>query len=397
MTSLSLPSSAMPAEPVSAQDTWTIHLAHSLDEVESLWRSFEGEAVASPYQRFDWVKPYAAAMLAPGESLRIVTVEEPGGRLAMILPLVVGRQSGLRVASPLGGKHANFNVPLMRPGCSLAPDASRGLLARIGRQLGVDLVICRNAPQDWRGVPNPFAAGGQPSPSNAYKLRLESDAEATFARVSSTAARKKLRNKERGLAKLGAVALLKAATEAEIDLILDAVVAHKKRRFGELGITDPYGDEASQGFVRSACLAGLSTGRPGLELYGLTLDGTVIAALGGAGDREQLSGMFISFDITHDAARFSPGEILVADIIRTQCAAGRTVFDLGVGEARYKRIFCDEVEHLADCVVPVTALGRLYGVLVSVTVEAKRRFKASPRAMRLLALARRARSTGAAE
>lgn len=149
--------------------------------------------------------------------------------------------------------------------------------------------------------------------------------------------------------------------------------------------------------MRNACLSGLEDGRPGLELHALTLDGQVVAVLGAAGDREQLSGMFISFDTASETAKFSPGEILVAAVIRAQCARGRVAFDLGVGEARYKRTFCNEVEHLADTVVAVTALGRLYGLAVTAALGAKRRLKASQRAMRLLALARRAKSAGSAD
>ena len=395
MTSLSLPCAADPGSTLVATDaaSLSIRVANTLAEVEGLWRAFEADAVASPYGRFDWIAPFAARMLAPQETLRVATIHDAAGRLAMILPLARYRQHGLAVASPLGGKHANFNVPLLRPGFSLTAFESRQLLARIGQQLHVDLVVCRNAPVSWRGTPNPLAAGGRPSPSNAYKLALSPNAEATLTRVSSNAARKKLRNKERALAKLGAVAVIEARTEAEVDLVLDALLAQKKRRFQELGITDPYAGEAARLFLRGACLAGLAEGQPAIELHALTLDGNVVAALGSAADAQQLSGMFISFDAAGDAAKSSPGEILVANIIRQQCERGRKVFDLGVGEARYKRVFCDEVELLHDNVVGVTPLGRLYGAALGTAIDVKRRLKASPKVMRLVASARRARST----
>jgi CelD/BcsL family acetyltransferase involved in cellulose biosynthesis len=98
-----------------------------------------------------------------------------------------------------------------------------------------------------------------------------------------------------------------------------------------------------------------------------------------------------------EIARCSPGEILVSAIIRRECERGRTGFDLGVGEARYKRVFCNEVEQLADNVVGITAPGKLYGAVLTAAIDGKRWFKANPRAMRLLAWMRRARSSGAAE
>jgi CelD/BcsL family acetyltransferase involved in cellulose biosynthesis len=79
-------------------------------------------------------------------------------------------------------------------------------------------------------------------------------------------------------------------------------------------------------------------------------------------------------------------------VIRRQCERGRSVFDLGVGEARYKRTFCDEVDELVDLVVPATATGQVYAALTGAVIGAKRRLKASPRAMRVIGMMRRMRS-----
>jgi CelD/BcsL family acetyltransferase involved in cellulose biosynthesis len=398
---LSLTSSDTPAPRRVAHDAArvAIEIADSLGAVEATWRAFEREAIASPYQRFDWVQSFAEHMRESAETLQIVTLRDVLGRPLVILPLVVARRGGLKTASPLGGKHANFNLPLLRPGfgASLQPAEARALLVRIGRALAVDLLVFRNAPLVWADEPNPLTAGGRASPSNAYKVTLAPDADATLVRVSSGPARKKLRNKERSLAKLGEVGFLEATNEAEVDLILDQLLRQKSLRFRELGIDDPYASTAAQRFVRDACLAGLAEGRPAIALQALTLDGAIIAALGSAADGERLSGMFISFEAVPEIARCSPGEILVSAIIRRECERGRTGFDLGVGEARYKRVFCNEVEQLADNVVGITAPGKLYGAVLTAAIDGKRWFKANPRAMRLLAWMRRARSSGAAE
>lgn len=380
---------------VDEASTMSIEIVHSLTEVEKLWRAFEAEAVASPYQRFDWVRAYVAAISGGADALRTIVLRDEAGRALMILPVMVSNRHGLTIATSVGGKHANFNLPLMRAGFaqSLTSARARSILRDIGRQLGADALTLPHVPVTWRGEANPFAAYGRPSPSNAYKLRLDPDPDATLNRASSSHARKKLRNKERGLGKLGEVAVLEGRTEADIDLILSEFLRQKRRRFLELGIPDPFVEPEAQAFLRRACLDGLADGHPAIELYALTLDGAVVAVLGGAGDRERLSGMFISFDDRDEVARHSPGEILVGQVIRGQCERGRSVFDLGVGEARYKRTFCDEVDHLVDLVLPVSLVGQIYAAVVGLRIEAKRRVKANPHAMRLVALLRRTRST----
>lgn len=372
-----------------ATPRWAIDVAETLPKAEAAWRELESAtAFMSPYGRFDWVAAFGAAH--PGEPVRTIVVRDGAGRPALVLPVVVGRNLGCRIARGVAGKHANFNVPLMRPEMAdtLTSDAALALLRTAGRRLGVDAFAFPNVPLLWNDRPNPFAVAGQPSPSDAWSLRLEPDGEATLNRSMSTAARKKLRNKARNLAKLGPVDLIEARTTAEVDLILDAFWQQKEERFRELGIVDPFADPGMRDFIRTGALSRLAEGCPPIELYGLTVAGRVVAVLGGAADRRRLSGMFVSFD-GGEAAKFSPGEIIVTSIIRLQCERGRAVFDLGVGDARYKQTICDQLERLVDVTLPVTLRGRVYGVARRGLVEAKRRIKASPRAMRLATTARR--------
>jgi CelD/BcsL family acetyltransferase involved in cellulose biosynthesis len=82
--------------------------------------------------------------------------------------------------------------------------------------------------------------------------------------------------------------------------------------------------------------------------------------------------MFNSFDNNADVNRHSPGELLLAHIIRVQCERGREVFDLGVGEARYKSSLCDDVEELVDTFLPVTVRGKAYATTIRQLVACKR-------------------------
>lgn len=114
--------------------------------------------------------------------------------------------------------------------------------------------------------------------------------------------------------------------------------------------------------------------------------------LGGAADPNRLSGMFISFEACKEATKFSPGDILVSRVVREQCLRGRRHFDLGVGEARYKRTFCNEAVPLVDVFLPVSARGRLYALARRGLAGLKRRIKRNPRAMQLVARLRRAKA-----
>lgn len=365
----------------------SVEIVDGIAPAEALWRGFEAEAISTPYQRYDWVAAYMAD--GPDGAARIVVVRDEDGRVGMLWPLAISRRSGIRIAAGIGGKHANFNLPLLRPGLALGAEDAEALLRRIGSDLGIDLIAVADMPESWDGEPNPFAGRGRPGPNVAPAVRLERDPDATALRSMSNEARKRLRNKERGLAKSGPVSFARAATEAEAAQLLDAFFRQKEARFRQLGIPDPFLDAGVRAFIRRAASVGLASGHPAIELYGLFVGDAVTAVLGGAADRRRLSGMFISFEGSPEATRYSPGDILVSRVIREQCRLGRDGFDLGTGEARYKRTFCDDDIRLLELLVPVTPAGRLAAGASALAVAAKRRLKQNPQAMRALALMRR--------
>jgi CelD/BcsL family acetyltransferase involved in cellulose biosynthesis len=386
-------SSASLPRPGAAAQACRTEVVAGLAGAERIWRAAEAKGGSlSPYQRFDWIAAFTAAV-TPDADIRVAIICDAANRPALILPFSVERHLGLRLATAIGGKHANFNLGVAPHAAgSLSPADLHAALRRIAVETGIDAFAFAHVPKAWAGEPNPLAAFGTPSPSDAYEVRLEADPEATAQRSMSNEARKRLRNKERGLAKLGDVAFLQARTEAEVDRLLEAFFRQKEERFRELGIPDPFSGPDVRTFLRNAALAGLAEGRPAIELYGLLVGDRVAAVLGGAADRERLSGMFISFEACKEATKYSPGDILVSRIVREQCLRGRRFFDLGVGEARYKRTFCNDTVELVDVFLPVSRKGSVYALARRGLAGLKRRVKQNPRAMQLVARLRRAKA-----
>jgi CelD/BcsL family acetyltransferase involved in cellulose biosynthesis len=215
----------------------------------------------------------------------------------------------------------------------------------------------------------------QPNPSNAYKLALDSCAERTLKRALAKDFRRNLRKKEKYLAALGPVRHRTARSPAEVDSVLDVFFRQKSTRFRAIGLPNDFDAAGVRAFLRQGCLTGIETGHPAIELHALEVGGRIVATFGLAADRAQGSGMFNSIDGTEEIARCSPGDLLIARVIAAQCQSGRAVFDLGVGEARYKRSFCDEIDELFTLVLPVTARGHVYAGAVRRLVASKRLIK----------------------
>ena len=393
MTTIHLPYTAARPAPAAGVATPAVRLALAPDlaGLQAEWRAFEAEAAGTPYQRLDWIAAAAGTLVSEAD-LRIVVGRDVTGALALVLPLALRRRGPLVVAGPVGGRHANFHGGLWRPGAAFGDPGT--LLREAGRLAGADALALPCVPRRWDEAANPLAPAGAPAATDpAPALRLEATAEETLKRATSKDARKQLRQKEKGLAELGPVALRRASTPDEIEALLAALEAQKAERRRTTGLPNPLDAPELGAFLRRACLVGLEGGASPVELYGLMAGERPAAILAAAADGRRLSGMLISFEAADPAvARRSPGDILIGHVIAEQCRRGRAVLDLGIGAARYKDRFCDGAEDLAEVLVPVTALGHAYAAASRGASRLRRRVKESPWAFALLRRLRRGRA-----
>lgn len=362
-----------------------------VEEIAALaedWRALEDRALVTPYQAYGWVRPFTDTVgAAERMAFRHAVLRDAGGAALAILPLVITRRSGIRFAEFIGGKHANYHMGIYDPAFAAGLDAAgaRLMLAEIGAAIGgLDAFIFVNQPTQWQGVPNPLAqlAGG-PSPSGAYKLALvPGDGEGSLRRSMSSHAHKKLKNKRNRFVTYGPSEMVRARTPAEITRVIDAFLRQKAARFAMMGIADPFAPPAVRRFLERGAQAD-GDRPPVLELYSLDVAGQSVATYVGAVQAGRFSGMATSFAMDSEVAKTSPGEILLVDLIRLKSREGITVFDLGVGEARYKTTICDERDDLVDSFLPLTAKGHAFALFSRAKREAKRRIKASPVALKL--------------
>lgn len=371
----------------SAQVWSAVTIASDIAQIEQDWRALEAHALVTPYQSYGWVRAFVETVGAThGMAFRYAMLRDPNGRLAALLPLVVTHRSGSRFAEFIGGKHANYHMGLYAPAFAAALDASstRLMLQEIAAAIGgLDGYVFVNQPTAWQSVANPTArlAAG-PSPSGAYKLALvPGDGRATLRRTMSSHAQKKLKNKRNRFASFGPSELKRARTPAEVARVIEAFLTQKAARFQAMGLPDPFAEPAMRDFLASAA-CGQDGAAPALELYTLDLAGRSVATYVGAVQGTRFSGMATSFDMESEAAKTSPGEILLVELIELKSREGIAVLDLGVGEARYKTTICDERDELVDTFLPLTARGRAFVAVARAKRAIKRRVKASPLALK---------------
>ena len=346
------------------------------------WSRLEAAPGGSAYQS----RAFALAWLRhldDGAAPLIVVGYDSADRPAALLPLALVRRGPVRLAVFAGARHSNLNLPLCRPGVCATPQSARSLLqaaARLARR-PPDLFLLLNQPRLWNGAPNGFALiDPHAAPSNAYGAVIGADAKGFLERAQSKAARKKLRAKAGKLAEIGVVRVERATDADRARTILSTFIEQKTQRFAGKGKDAGVTGLAARAFY-DALATDAAHGGPALDLYALSVDGRIAATYGGLARQGRWHGLFNSIATSPDIARYSPGDLLLRELILDLGARGIEAFDLGVGEARYKAAICDETIELADVALPVTMLGRIWAPVEIARRDLKRRVKQTPWAL----------------
>lgn len=373
-----------------------VEIFRDIDAVAPVWDALIGQSLATPYQTRAFLEPWVDHAAGPaGVEPLIVVARDASGPVAL-LPFGVRRRFGVRFAGFLGGSHANYNAPVIRLDRIdrfTAAETER-LLRETARLAAVDAFALVNQPDAWRGVANPFAAlAGQPSPDPAFSGPLADDYDQHLRKTLSSKARSKQRRKMRRFEELGATRIWRAETEAERTRLLGAYLAQKREQLLARGIASVFDRPGVSAFLAAAC--GATGEARAVDLYGFELEGEIIAVTGALPLGDRLSCMFNSI-ASGETAKYSPGELLLGFVVEDAIGRGVRTFDLGVGAAGYKRMFCPEVDQLSDSIIGVTLRGRAAATTLGALRSAKARIKASPTAYGLIEKARRlARGRGA--
>jgi CelD/BcsL family acetyltransferase involved in cellulose biosynthesis len=368
-----------------------VDILHDLGQAETIWRSLEEQQhFFTPYQRFDFLSAWQF-QVGERENLRpfIVVAYNADRRPLLLLPLALRHEHGIRTACFMGGKHATFNMALWDSDFAKAATAADldALISAIRAQSAADVLALSQQPLRWQDVPNPMALlPHQASANDCPLLTMAPDAEP--ATLISNSFRRRLKGKERKLQTLAGYHYQVATTGAEIKRLLDWFFAIKPLRMAEQKLPNVFAEPGVEDFVRGACMTPLAGGGHVIDIHALECDDEVIAIFAGVADGNRFSMMFNTYTMSGNS-KYSPGLILMRNIIDHYAGRGYRALDLGIGSDDYKRLFCKSDEPIFDCFIPLSLRGKAAAAAMSGVNRAKHLVKHN---QALFQLAQRLRS-----
>jgi CelD/BcsL family acetyltransferase involved in cellulose biosynthesis len=211
----------------------------------------------------------------------------------------------------------------------------RTLWKRIVKALpGFDVANLEKIPDTIGGQPNPLrAVAAEPQAFSGYALRLAG----TWAEIARSLPRgQDSRRKRRRLQDVGVVTFRIARSAAEIDQFLEALVRQKRRRYLETRGLDGLARPGYLDYLRQSTLQLSGSGR--VQLSALFCGDVIVAAHWGIVAADRFYYLMPSFE-AGDWLKFSPGRLIVEDLLEWCAGEHIRLFDFGVGDEPYKTEF----------------------------------------------------------
>jgi CelD/BcsL family acetyltransferase involved in cellulose biosynthesis len=336
----------------------SVNITDSLGEAETIWRGLESQ-FCTPYQRFDFLAAWHREVAQRGNLRPFITIaHDCERRPLLLLPLVLSQAHGIRTAQFMGGKHTTFNMALWDRDFAASATASdlAALLAEMRERAAADVLSLVRQPQHWHDLPNPMVLlPSQPSANDCPLLRMDPGADPTV-RISNSS-RRRLKGKERKLQALSGYRYRVVTSDSEVKRVLDWFFAVKPLRMAEQKLPNVFAEPGVEDFIRGACMTKLAGAGRVIDIHALECDDELIAIFAGVADGHRFSMMFNTYTIS-GSSRFSPGLILMRNIIDHYAERGYRALDLGIGSDDYKKLFCKSEEPIFDCFIPLSLRGK---------------------------------------
>jgi CelD/BcsL family acetyltransferase involved in cellulose biosynthesis len=336
--------------------------------------SFSSPKSAFVFQSAGWLQAWAETM---GQSSMaapcFVQLNERSGRNIMMLPLCVEWRAGVRALVFAGGQTSDYNVPLVAQDVQrLDRRAFTALWPNIVSALPhFDIFLLERMPTSMPAGDNPML--GLPCTPADYQSYFSclagSWSDFRAARLKG-GLRRDTQRKRRRLAEKGNVRFVVAATTKQAAPILDALVRQKSRRYRETGRHDRLGNKTNRAFYSEATRLLLARGI--VHVSALYLNDTILATHWGAVHEGRFYWLMPSYE-TDPWSVYSPGRILLEELVKWCFTHGVGVFDFTYGDEPYKLAWSTHTMGMHHYIAGRTIKGQLASFIILLKKAMERR------------------------
>ena len=329
-------------------------------ELETFWKALEPSSQHHVFQSHEWLRFWQKTIGARtlGITPWIAVVLDADDHPRMIFPLGIRKQFGARVLEFLGSGQADYQGPLIH----------NDWISDIPKIQSAWNLVCKAFPRhDARHfVKLPAQWGANDNPMlNILKARFQDNSYFAKLPESTNEFQSRLRPKlradtnrqRRRLSEIGVVKFEVLDNSDRQLVALDVMIEQKRQRYRSTGVPDIFSDMATQQFYRE--LPQLLAGEGKIHFSVLKIGDEILSTHWGAIYRDRFYFLIPTYESGKWRA-FSPGRILLENLVEWCIQNGLKIFDFTIGGEEYKKDWCDSEMPLFEHLHAVTPLGLPY-------------------------------------
>lgn len=344
------------------------------------WIALEQSGLSSLFQSYSWCSAWHATA-SPEEQAQtaIVVGRGPDQRLLFVLPFQVRRRFGVRVLEWMSSPLASNGYGVYDLWC-VSREGQEWLSSHFYRILNAageyDAIALRDMPVELNGHAHPLSGlMNVEAPNKTYYFPITQGFDSLLSAKRSSESRKNIRWRDNKLTSFGRVGFSGDHSPAESRQALNELFSDQAARLAESGVADPFGARERTFFDHM--LQHATTGSTQLKVYRLSLDGTGLSSILAAFHNDVCVDLLTSLaDTTY--RKYSPGDLVLRRLIKHCCETGVRTFDLSIGVADYKLVWCDQPTTLRCILLGKTPKGLAFAGLYAAEQVFKGFAKKSP-------------------
>jgi CelD/BcsL family acetyltransferase involved in cellulose biosynthesis len=335
------------------------------EELQGIWTDFENKFSWNPFYTYPWISHWQSIVGGPLHQIlpQIVVVKKDDTILG-IFPFAISRRQGVKVLEWLGGIHADYTGPLLHPDFNqLVPNFSDLWDELLKLLPPCDVIHLRRQPEMLGDIENPFVKSFNVlAIENAYRATLSGTWEEYYSARIKKKIRADSRRQRNRLEEQGVVQFKVAASASDANMIIKNMMIQKSQRYQDTGVTDMLAIKEHRDFYLGLPKQNFSNFQ--LHCSALMVDENMVATHVGLVS-EKCFFYLMPAHQSGDWHRYSPGRLLLENLLEWAYEHKISIFDFTVGAEQYKKEWCDVEMKLFEYLQPLNYKGRYYAFLQS--------------------------------
>ena len=349
---------------------WSLKIYREFcDELETVWKKLERSCQSSYiFQCYDWLFHWQKTIGFRYSIFPFIITVSHNNRVVALYPFALRNVMGAKIIEFLGGEQSDYNSPLIVDD-HLNEENIRTIWHLVKDVLPAhDVITFFRLPQFLGKNKNYFCyICNAEEVSSSYALKLpgsNNELQSPIPKKICSDNRRQIRR----LKKEGLLNFTISKSEKEFQKLTDSMILQKRDRCQNTGVRDILSEKAIRDFYKNFIIEKKSEIE--IHLSAMMLNEKILSTHWGAIYKKRF--YFLMPSYAFEWGRYSPGRLLLINLIEWSIKNGLKVFDFTVGSEDYKKNYCDKEMKMFELVKIVSIIGIPYFVMHSIICFLKR-------------------------